>query len=260
MQRKLSTISRQLKCGRILRLIRSWRWWWGGQQNSRRTSRRQQSISSSCRQTRTRTKGGAKPGVLCCSGSIQRFWLSRVVEWMTLSPTRGRTRWRHGGDYRSDMIRRQEEETKPSAHDEFSWSMLSSGTSSGCRTLGVPRVSLRELALLSHWCPSGKDKHLILNSNHIRGCAPVTRKFGLRVYSSKKGLARTRLTEKGRYDDESDRSLSSLSSVRELMLPWAADMTRQGHQIVNRWGQSKLGMSFLVNCASKIACKSNENS
>ena len=26
-----------------------------------------------------------------------------------LSPTRGRTRWRHGGDYRSDMIRRHEE-------------------------------------------------------------------------------------------------------------------------------------------------------
>ena len=28
---------------------------------------------------------------------------------LTLSPTRGRTRWRHGGDCRSDMIRRQEE-------------------------------------------------------------------------------------------------------------------------------------------------------
>ena len=37
---------------------------------------------------------------------------------------------------------------------------------------------------------------------------------------SKKGPVHTRLyKEKGKYDDESDRSLSSLSSVRELMLP-----------------------------------------
>ena len=35
-------------------------------------------------------------------------WLSRVIRRTTLSPTRGRTRWRHGGDCRSDMIRRQE--------------------------------------------------------------------------------------------------------------------------------------------------------
>ena len=28
---------------------------------------------------------------------------------MTLSPTRGRTRWRHGGGRRNDMIRQQEE-------------------------------------------------------------------------------------------------------------------------------------------------------
>ena len=40
--------------------------------------------------------------------------------------------------------------------------------------------------------------------------------------------------EKGRYDDESDRSLSSLSSVRELMLPQAACTTHQGHPTVKR--------------------------
>ena len=42
---------------------------------------------------------------------------------------------------RSDDRRKK---TKPSAHDHFSWTVLSSGTPSGDRTLGVPRVSLRE--------------------------------------------------------------------------------------------------------------------
>ena len=37
-------------------------------------------------------------------------------------------------------------EAKPSAHDPFSWTVLSSGTPSGDRTLGVPRVSLRDEA------------------------------------------------------------------------------------------------------------------
>ena len=31
---------------------------------------------------------------------------------MTLSPTRGRIRWRHGGDYRRDTIRQQDEENE----------------------------------------------------------------------------------------------------------------------------------------------------
>ena len=35
---------------------------------------------------------------------------SRVMRRTTLLPTRGRIRWRHDGDCRSDMIRRQEEE------------------------------------------------------------------------------------------------------------------------------------------------------
>ena len=35
-------------------------------------------------------------------------------------------------------------ETKLSAHDDLSWTVLSSGTPSAYRTLGVSRVSLRE--------------------------------------------------------------------------------------------------------------------
>ena len=34
--------------------------------------------------------------------------------------------------------------TKPSAHDHFSWTVISSGTPSGDRALGILRVSLRE--------------------------------------------------------------------------------------------------------------------
>ena len=47
----------------------------------------------------------------CCSRCTQHSWLSRVMKRVTLSPTRGGIRWRHGGDCRSDMIRRQEDET-----------------------------------------------------------------------------------------------------------------------------------------------------
>ena len=85
-------------------------------------------ISNSCRVKRMWTKG-CKTWSLCCSRCIQRSWLSRVLKRMTLSPTRGRTR-------RKDM--------KPSAHDHFSWTVLSSGTSSGDLTLGIPCVALRE--------------------------------------------------------------------------------------------------------------------
>ena len=44
----------------------------------------------------------------------------------------------------NDMIRRQEEGNEPSANDHFSWTVLSSGTSIGVRTLGILRVALRE--------------------------------------------------------------------------------------------------------------------
>ena len=46
---------------------------------------------------------------LCCNRCTQHSWLSRVTRRMTLSPTRGSIRWRHGGDCRSVVIRQQEE-------------------------------------------------------------------------------------------------------------------------------------------------------
>ena len=68
----------------------------------------------------------AKPGV-CAAADAHCAHGSHVQQKrMTLSPTR--------------------EETKPPAHDHFSWTVLSSGTPSGDRTLGVPRVALREEA------------------------------------------------------------------------------------------------------------------
>ena len=79
-----------------------------GPLNSRRKSRRQRLISSSCRRMLTRTEE-CKTWSSCCTRCTQHSWLSRVVRRMTLSPTRGRIRWRRGGDCRSDMIRRQEE-------------------------------------------------------------------------------------------------------------------------------------------------------
>ena len=69
----------------------------------------------------------------------QHSWLSRVMKRMTLSPTRGRIHWRHGGDCRSDMVRRQEEENETFCARSF----LPDGAPSGDRTLGVLRVSLR---------------------------------------------------------------------------------------------------------------------
>ena len=69
------------------------------------------SISSSCRRIRVWTEE-CKTWSLCCSRCTQHSWFSRVMKRMTLSPTRGRIRWRHGGDCRSDMIRRQEEENE----------------------------------------------------------------------------------------------------------------------------------------------------
>ena len=48
----------------------------------------------------------------CCSRCIQHSWHSRVMKRMTLSPTRGRTRWKQGEVCRNGMIRRQEEENE----------------------------------------------------------------------------------------------------------------------------------------------------
>ena len=55
-----------------------------------------------------RCQRSAKPGVCAAAHS----WLSRVMKRMTLSPTRGRIHWRHGGDCRSDLIRRQEDDNE----------------------------------------------------------------------------------------------------------------------------------------------------
>ena len=49
---------------------------------------------------------------LCCSRCTALMVFSRVMRRMTLSPTRGRIRWRHGGDCRCDLTRRQEEENE----------------------------------------------------------------------------------------------------------------------------------------------------
>ena len=58
---------------------------------------------SSCRRMRT-MREECKTWSSRCSRCTQHSWLSRVTRRMTLSPTRGRIRWRHGGDCRSDMI------------------------------------------------------------------------------------------------------------------------------------------------------------
>ena len=98
----------------------------------------------------------------------------------------------------------REKETKPSAKDHFSWTVLSSGTSSGDRTLGILRVALREkltgklddeikLAGLEALVLEDLEKHLILKSNRLRFFADarmeivtyVEAKVGLRIRDSK---------------------------------------------------------------------------
>ena len=100
-------------------------------------------------------------------------------------------------------------------------------------------------------------------------CSWVTRKHEQRLLLKGRSTPYLPNKEKGQYDDESDRSLSSLSSVRELMLkeakanlclpflrelmlPWAARMTLQGPHSMNGWGQSKFvsSLSFREWCSS----------
>ena len=78
---------------------------WAAEQPTEIT-RRQRLISSSCRQVRMRTEE-CKTWSLCCSRCTPS-WLSRVMKRMTLSPTRERIHWRHGGDHRRDKIRQQD--------------------------------------------------------------------------------------------------------------------------------------------------------
>ena len=80
----------------------------------------------------------------CCSRCTQHSWLSRVMTRMTLSPTRGRIRWRHGGDYRRDTIRQQEEENETFCARSFLLDGALFWNSKRDLTLGVLRVSLRE--------------------------------------------------------------------------------------------------------------------
>ena len=98
--------------------------------------------------------------------------------------------------------------TKPSAHDHFFWTVLSSGTPSGDRTLGVLHVSRYEkkmkdklddeikLAGLEALVPEELEKHSdtqLESLANIRGGAPGNRltygeaKFGLRICGSKLG-------------------------------------------------------------------------
>ena len=100
-----------------------------------------------------------------------------VMRQMTLLSTRGRTRWRDGEDCRNALIRRQEEDHEAS-NDHFSWTVLSSGSSSEDQTMEVLRVERRKklkdkvddesrLAGLEALVPEELERHLILNSNRL---------------------------------------------------------------------------------------------
>ena len=82
----------------------------------------------------------SKPGVRAAADAFQQSWFSRVMRQIAPSPTRGRTRWRHGEVCGSDMIRQQVEGNETCC--ELSFLLLSSGTSSGDRTMGILRVAL----------------------------------------------------------------------------------------------------------------------
>ena len=100
-------------------------------------------------------------------------------------------------------------------------------------------------------------------------CSWVTRKHEQWLLLKGRSTPYPPNKEKDRYDDESDRSFSSLSSVRELilkeakanlclpfhrelMLPWAARMTLQGRHSLNGWGQRK----FVPSLSSRERCSS----
>ena len=97
----------------------------------------------------------------------------------TLSPTRGRVRWKHCRDAEAIRSDDRRKETEPFAHHHFSSTVLSSGTSSGDRTLGVLSATLQEeakdktddeikLASLEALVLEELAMHFILNSNRSR--------------------------------------------------------------------------------------------
>ena len=124
---------------------------------------------------------------------------------MTLSPTRGRLRWRHGGDYRSDMIRRQEEENetfcaRPFLLDDAFFLELPAVIERWESCVSRHEKKLKDkmddeikLAGLASLLPEELEKHLVLNSNRLRTSEDarlevvtyVEAKFGLRTLDSK---------------------------------------------------------------------------
>ena len=166
-------------------------------------------------------------------------WLSRVMRRTTLLPARGRTRWRHGGGCRNDMIRRQEE-----GYETFcARSMLLDGSFFWNSKRGLnsrsPYVSRYEkkmknavsqyeekskdklddeikLAGLESLVPEELEKHLILNSNRLRTFEDarlevvtyVEAKFGLKIRDSKPSDTGAR----GHSDPMDADAINSLSS------------------------------------------------
>ena len=166
---------------------------------------------------------------LCCSRCTQHSWLSRVMRQMTLSPTRGRIRGRHGGDCRSDMIRRQEEGNETFCARSF---LLDGGCSLMELQSGIERreshASSHEkkikdmlddeikLAGLESLVPEELEEHLILNSNRLRTFEDarlevvtyVEAGFGLRTRDSKPSDKGAR-GHSDLMDVDADNSLSS---------------------------------------------------
>ena len=147
----------------------------------------------------------AKPGVRAAADCTQHSWLSRVMKRMTLSPTRGRIRRRHGGDCRSDMIL-----STGGRKRNLLRTIISLGRCSLLELLApterlesyVSRYEKKmkdklddeiKLAGLESSVPVSLEKHLILNSNRLRTFEDarlevvtyVEAKFGLRIRDSK---------------------------------------------------------------------------
>ena len=89
--------------------------------------------------------------------------LTRSWRRTTLSPTRGRIRWRHGRDCRSDMIRRQEEENETCCARSFLldgalfWNNKRGSNAGSPSCLATRRrwtswTTRSSLLVLSHWC------------------------------------------------------------------------------------------------------------
>ena len=102
--------------------------------------------------------------------------MKRKTKW----PTRGRIRWRHGGDCRSDLARRQEEENETFCARSFLLDDALFWNFKRVSNAGSPFVSRFEkkmkdelgdeikLAGLESLVPEELEKHLILNSNRLR--------------------------------------------------------------------------------------------